>query len=132
MAVMRRVVKWHHDYKTGADKKNNPMGEKLYTAFGVNLSLYPWSKVNRVRLDLSPKEQGVHDAAAKLARALNSRMPMLRTMDPEVTARALWLYDRDMCRKLAAALEARIQSEDNNDEMDIGEGLFDAVDDMGA
>jgi hypothetical protein len=93
VAVMRRVVKWHHSYKSGADK--NPMGEKLYTAFGPDLSQHPWSKVNGVRLDLSPKEQGAHDAAAKLSRQLNSRMPSLRTMDPEVTARALWLYDRD-------------------------------------
>ena len=30
VAMMRRVVKWHHNYKTGADKKH-PMGERLYT-----------------------------------------------------------------------------------------------------
>jgi hypothetical protein len=125
VAVMRRVVKQHHDYKTGADKKNNPMGEKLYTAFGANLSLYPWSKVNHVRLDLNPKEQSVHDAAAKLARALNSRMPMLRTMDPEVTARALWLYDRDLCPKLTEALQAQIQSGEDDEQLDSGESPFD-------
>jgi hypothetical protein len=133
VAVMRRVVKWHHNYKTGADKKNNPMGEKLFTQLGPDLSKHPWSKVNRVRLDLSTKEQGVHDTAAKLARQLNSRMPILRTMDPEVTARALWLYERDLCPKLVAELQAQIQrGEDDDEQADSGVSPFDVVDDTGA
>jgi hypothetical protein len=105
VAVMRRVVRQHHDYKTGADKKNNPMGEKLFKQLGSDLSTHPWSKVNMVRLDLSPKEESVHDAAAKLSRQLNSRMPILRTMDPAVIARALWLYDSDLCPKMITALQ---------------------------
>jgi hypothetical protein len=102
VAEMRRVVKAHHKYRTGADKRN-PMGERLYTRLGSNLSEHPWSKVNRVRLDLSPEQETKHDAAAKLARQLNSRMPILRTLDPEVTARALWLYDPDLYPRLVKA-----------------------------
>jgi hypothetical protein len=103
VAVMRRVVKWHHNFKTGADK--NPMGERLYTRLGPDLSTHPWSKVNRVRLDLSTEQETEHDAAAKLARELNKRMPILRTTDPMITARALWLYDPDLCPQLITALQ---------------------------
>jgi hypothetical protein len=105
VAAMRRVVKWHHEYSTGADKKKNPMGEKLFTRLGADLSLHSWSKVNSVRLDLSPQQEIKADAAAKLARQLNSRMPILRTTDPEITARALWLYDRDLYMKLALTMQ---------------------------
>jgi hypothetical protein len=62
-------------------------------------------QVNNVRLDLSAKQENLNDAAAKIARQLNNRMPILRTLDPEITARALWLYDPDLCPNLAAALE---------------------------
>ena len=85
-----------------------------------------------MRLDLSPEQETKADAAAKIAKQLNSRMPILRTLDPEVTARALWLYDRDLCPRLAEALQAQIQSEETDDEMDSGESPFDAVGDMGA
>ena len=84
VAAMRLAVRQHHDYKTGADKKNNPTGERLFKQLGSDLSEHPWSKVNVVRLDLSPKEEGLHDAAAKLSRQLNSRMPSLRTLDPRL------------------------------------------------
>ncbi|BBB95387.1 hypothetical protein [Bradyrhizobium elkanii] len=131
VAMMRRVVKWHHNYMTGVDK--NPMGERLFTRLGSDLSVHPWSKVNGVRLDLSPEQESKHDAAAKLAKQLNSRMPILRTTDPEVTARALWLYDRDLCPKLLAALQAQMQSGEDDDEgLDNGESPLAAADDMGA
>jgi hypothetical protein len=110
VAVMRRVVKWHHNFKTGADK--DPMGERLFKQLGSDLSAHPWSKVNVVRLDLSPKEEGVHDAAAKLSRELNKRMPVLRTLDPAITARALWLYIPDLCPQLGVEL-ARSGDEDD-------------------
>jgi ParB-like nuclease domain len=113
VAEMRRMVKQHYNYRTGADK--NPMGEKLYTRLGPDLSKYPWSKVNQVRLDLSPKQESMDDAAAKLSRSLNSRMPRLRTTDPEVTARALWLYDRELCLKLVEALQGVIEQQQKDE-----------------
>jgi hypothetical protein len=128
VAVMRRMVKLHHNYRTGAHK--HPMGERLYNRLGPDLSKHSWSKVNRVRLDLSPEQESKDDAAAKIARQLNSRMPILRTLDPEITARALWLYDRDLCPKLVAALQAL--SGEDDDEMESGESPFDVVVDMGA
>jgi hypothetical protein len=50
--------------------------------------------------------------------------------DPEITARALWLYDRDLCPKLVAAIQARMQGgEEEDDEVySAGESPFcDAV-----
>jgi ParB-like nuclease domain len=109
VATMRRTLKQHHDYATGTDRQRNAVGERLYTVLGPDLSKYPWSKVNSVRLDLSPEQQSLDDVAAKLSRQLNSKMPILRTTDPEVTARALWLYDKDLCPQLVEALQALVQ-----------------------
>lgn len=124
VAEMRRVVKVHDNYRTGADRKH-PMGKRLFDKLGADLSMHPWSKVNRVRLDLSPKEQSAHDAAAKLARQLYTRMTTTLSNDPEVTARALWLYDRDLCPKLMKALQAQIQSGEDDEQLDSGESPFD-------
>jgi hypothetical protein len=109
VAMMRRTLKQHHGYANGTERDRNPVGERLYTVLGPDLSKYPWSKVNNVRLDLSPEQQSLDDVAAKLSRQLNSKMPILRTTDPEVTARALWLYDKDLCPQLVEALRALVQ-----------------------
>lgn len=109
VAQMRRVLKWHHKYMTGTER--HPTGEKLYTALGRDLSQHSWSTVRRTLLDLSPHEQDANEAAAKLARALTTRLTDWPSRDPEVTAQALWLYDRDLCPKLVEALQARIEKE---------------------
>lgn len=51
------------------------------------------------------------DAAAKLSRQLNSRMSILHSMEPEVTAEALWLFDRENCPQLVSALQDVIERE---------------------
>ncbi|MCK1329102.1 ParB-like nuclease domain-containing protein [Bradyrhizobium sp. CW9] len=109
VAQMRRAVKWHANYKTGADK--HPTGEKLFTALGPDLRRHSWNKVKTVLLDLAPKEWDMNDAAAKLARNLVTRMTTKLSDDPEVTARALWLYDRDLCPNLVRALQEVMRSE---------------------
>lgn len=123
VATMRRTLKQHHDYATGTDRQRNAVGERLYVVLGPDLSKYPWSKVNSVRLDLSPEQQSIDDTAAKLARQINSRMPILRTTDPEVTARALWLYDKELCPQLAVALQTLVQRKQmaGDDEADADE-----------
>lgn len=117
VARMRRAVKWFEDQTSG--KARTPMGEKLVTAFSPDLRAYPWSKVNRVLLDLTPKEWDADEAAAKLAGQLVGRMTNKLSTNPEVTARALWLYDRDLCPQLVGALQALIQSAED-DEQDSG------------
>lgn len=103
VAKMRRVVRWHKDHATG--RQQSPMGEKLVTALGKDLRVHSWSKVNGITLDLTPKEWDMNNAAAKLARNLVTRMTNKLSDDPEVTARALWLYDRDLCPRLIVALQ---------------------------
>jgi hypothetical protein len=68
VAKMRRAARWHQNQVTGAER--TPMGEKLYAAFGRDLRVHSWSKVNGVLLDLTPTQWDKNDAAAKLARNL--------------------------------------------------------------
>jgi hypothetical protein len=68
-----------------------------------------------VLLDLTPKEWDMNEAAAKLARNLVTRMTTKLSDDPEVTARALWLYDRDLCPKLIEALQEHMRSEEEEE-----------------
>jgi hypothetical protein len=109
VAQMRRVVKWHHNFRAGTDK--HPTGEKLLTALGPDLRRHSWQKVKAVLLDVTPREWDMNDAAAKLARNLVTRMTTKLSEDPEVTARALWLYDRDLCPRLIEALQEHMKSE---------------------
>jgi hypothetical protein len=109
VAHMRRVVKWHHNHKTGRDQ--HPTGEKLNTVLGTDLRRHAWNKVKQVVLDLTPKEWDMNDDAAKMARNLTLRMTNKLSEDPEVTARALWLYDRDLCPKLIEALQVHMRGE---------------------
>jgi hypothetical protein len=101
VAKMRRAVEWHRKHATGAER--TPTGKKLCNAFRRDLSHYKWSDVNRVLLDLTPKQWDIKDAAAKLARNLVMRMTTKLSDNPKVTAQALWLYDRDLCPELVEA-----------------------------
>jgi hypothetical protein len=109
VAKMRRAVEWHRKHASGAER--TPQGEKLCSAFPRGLRHHKWSEVNRVLLDLTPKEWDINDAAAKLARNLVTRMTTKLSENPEVTARALWLYDREMCPELIEALKKHVESE---------------------
>lgn len=109
VAHMRRVVKWHHRFKTGVEQ--HPIGEKLNNTLGADLRRHAWNRVKEVVLDLTPKERDENHAAANLARNLTTRMTDTLSHDPEVTARALWLYDRDLCPKLIEALRAHMSAE---------------------
>ena len=109
VAHMRRVVRWHHEQATG--QVQTPMGETLCKALGHDLSMHSWNRVKEEAVGFTPKQRDANEAAAALARNLDNRMPILRTTDPEVTAQALWLYDRDMCSALADALQRRVEKE---------------------
>ena len=109
VAEMRRVVKWHHNHRTGKEK--HPTGEMLNTTLGPDLRVHSWNKVKQTKQGLTPKEWDANEAAAKMSRNLTLRMSNTLAEDPEVTARALWLYDRDMCPKLVQALQAHIRAE---------------------
>jgi hypothetical protein len=116
VAKMRRAAAWHQRHVTGAEK--TPTGEKLHSAFPKGLRQHKWSEVNRVLLDLTPTAWDAHDAAVKLSRNLTMRMTNKLSENPEVTAEALWLYDRTMCTELVEALKKRIESEGKAEELE--------------
>jgi ParB/Sulfiredoxin domain len=108
VAKMRRTALCHQRHTAGAER--TPQGEKLHKAFPRGLKYHKWSEVNRVLLDLSPQDWNSDDAAAKLSRQLVTRMTNTLSRNPEVTAHALWLYDRDLCPELVEALKKRMES----------------------
>ena len=110
VAHMRRVVRWHHEHATG--QVQTPMGETLCKALGHDLRAHSWNKVHGVAVGLSPKQENLNDAAAKLSRNLTTRMTNTLSNDAEVTAQALWLYDRDLCPALVDALQRCIDKGD--------------------
>lgn len=109
VAMMRRVVKQHGERST-------PEGRQLGDKLGTDLSSYSWSRVRAEWVGLSPAEYSIEEEAAKLARILSNRLTN-KLSDPEVTARALWIYDPDLCRGLVEALAERIQVETDNERM---------------
>jgi hypothetical protein len=109
VAHMRRVMKWHYRHVTGQEQ--TPMGEKLEIALGRDLREHSWNKVKEAALGLTPQQQDENKAAANLSRNLTTRMTDTLSRDPEVTAHALWLYNRDMCQTLVEELQKRIKKE---------------------
>jgi hypothetical protein len=116
VAKMRRAAVRHQRHVSGAEK--TPMGEKIHNAFPKGLRQHKWSEVNRVLLDLTPTEWSAHDAAVKLSRNLTMRMTDKLSENPEVTAEALWLYDRTMCPELVEALKKRIGSAEEAEKLE--------------
>ena len=113
VARMRRVVKCHREFSKQAQRDaDRLLGEKLHTQLGADLSTHTWSKVNGVFLGLNSKEFDANDAAARLANNMSQRLTNKLSESPEVTARALWLYDRDLCPKLIEALQDHMREQE--------------------
>jgi hypothetical protein len=64
-----------------------------------------------VAVGYTPKQRDENEAAERLSSKLNKSMSILRTTDPDITAHALWLYDKDLCLALVDALQRRIEKE---------------------
>ncbi|MCK1443402.1 ParB-like nuclease domain-containing protein [Bradyrhizobium sp. 48] len=104
IAMMRRIVKQHRTQET-------PSGKELRQKLGPSLATYSWSRVRAEWVGLTPGQWSLEEAAAKLARNLSKRMTNTLSENPEVTARALWIYDPHMCSELAAALSRHVKDE---------------------
>jgi uncharacterized protein YecA (UPF0149 family) len=102
-------------------------GKALRAKFGPDLGVHPWTKVNMEWLGMAPEEWSLGAAAATLARNINSRMTTLLSENPEVTARALWLYDRDLCPKLVDALQAHMRQQDEAEQAAEDEAAYDKI-----
>ncbi|MBP0111339.1 ParB/RepB/Spo0J family partition protein [Bradyrhizobium vignae] len=125
VAQMRRAVKWHHNQRTG--KERTPTGEKLYVRLGPDLRVHPWNKVKSVLNDITPKEWDLNEAAAKLARNLVMRMTTKLSEDPEVTAQALWLYNRDQYPKLVEAMQAYLRGQQEAERAEEDEAAYERL-----
>jgi uncharacterized protein YecA (UPF0149 family) len=120
VARMRKAVKEHREQTTAK-------GKALRAKFGPDLGVHPWTKVNMEWLGMAPEEWSLGAAAATLARNINSRMTTLLSENPEVTARALWLYDRDLCPKLVDALQAHMRQQDEAEQAAEDEAAYDKI-----
>jgi uncharacterized ParB-like nuclease family protein len=96
VAMMRRVV--------NADRDQTPKGQALRAELGSHLDELSWSRVRAAWVGLTPGEWSIEEEAAKLARILSKRLTD-KLKDPAITAKALWIYDPDLCLALARELE---------------------------
>jgi hypothetical protein len=108
VARMRKAVKEHREQTTAK-------GKALRAKFGPDLGAQPWTKVNMEWLEMTPEEWSLEAAAASLARNINKRMTTMLSENPEVTARALWLYNRELCPKLVEALQAHMKAQEEDE-----------------
>lgn len=111
VAMMRRIVNQHRTQET-------PSGKELRHKLGPSLSTYSWSRVRAEWVGLTPGEWSLEEAAAKLARNLSKRMTNTLSENPAVTARALWIYDREMYPALISALQKHMK-EQKEEERDL-------------
>jgi hypothetical protein len=114
VALMRRVMNAHK-------AQNTPKGQALRAELGSNLDTYSWSRVRAAWIGLTPGEWSIEEDAAKLARILSNRLTNKLSQNPEVTARALWIYDPDLCRNLVEALQNHMldQAEKEREELKL-------------
>src|SRR5262249_39191583 len=92
VAFMRRVVARSQE----ADKFASEFKRRL----GSPLTEASWAQVRMTYNGLEPREINKEMDAAKLAKRINSRLTNLLSRDPEVTARALELYDPELPEQL--------------------------------
>lgn len=120
VALMRRIVKQHRTQET-------PSGKELRQKLGPSLATYSWSLVRSEWVGLTPGQWSLEEAAAKLARNLSKRMTNTLSENPEVTAMALWIYDRDMYPNLIQALQKHMK-EQATEERDLADqAAYEAV-----
>jgi hypothetical protein len=127
VAAQRRAFKQHHNYSRHGE--HHPVGEKLHDTLGPDLRIHTWNRVNRVLLDLSPKEFNASEAAAKLSGQLTRRMTNKLSEDPEVTAQALWLYDREAYPKLLEAMQHHLRSQQEAERAEADQGAYGSLED---
>lgn len=127
VALQRRAFKWHYNYTRHGE--HHPTGEKLHNTLGPDLRIHTWWKVNQVLRDISPKEFDASEAAAKLSGQLTRRMTNKLSEDPEVTAQALWLYDRETYPQLLEAMQQHLRSQQEAERAEEEQGAYGGLDD---
>jgi hypothetical protein len=85
-------------------EKDDAFGRQFRKDLGAQLSQVTWTRAKMTRDGITPGQIDKHEEAVKLAKVLTSRMHSKLSEDPEVTARALALYDRYLPEPLAGEL----------------------------
>jgi hypothetical protein len=102
VAMMRRVLK--------SFMVQDVPGQKLKEQIG-DIRDATWSRTRAAWVGIEPGAFDAHEEAAKLARSLSNRLTNKLSKNAEVTARALWMYDRWLCEPLSQAL-IRVMAEE--------------------
>jgi len=114
---MRRVVALYHD-NSDASKL---LRKRLQ---GSPVATVSWSEAHAAYLDLDPKGETDKQAqAAKLAKRMHSSLGSRLSSDPEITAKALSIYDPDLPAPLLKSLAEEVRGGDNelSDDTEGGE-----------
>ena len=112
VAHMRRVVEAYYRMdETGARMRRSL----------VLLEDSTWSAARRAHSGISSEGRDLQERAETLAKQLTKRMTNMLSKDPEVTALALKLYDRDLPQPLDDALQQYITKAGDDDGGDAAE-----------
>jgi ParB-like chromosome segregation protein Spo0J len=106
VAHMRRVVEAYY--------RMDETGARMRRSLGL-LENNTWSAARSAHLGTSSAGRDLQERAATLAKQLTKRMTNMLSKDPEVTALALKLYDRDLPQPLDDALQQYITKEGDDD-----------------
>lgn len=105
VAKMRRI--WN-EYQKQTEK-----GRMLKQHLGGDIAECMWAPVQQAWDGFKPGDFNIEEAAGVLSRTISKRLTTLLKDNVEVTALALWLYDREMCGPLASALRRVVQDKTN-------------------
>ena len=105
------------------------VAKKLRQSLGKPLEKARWREVHATYLGIETKEFDEHEAAAKLARSIRSRLHDRLSRKPEVTALALAIYDPTLPEKLRPHFEAlgEAPQTDDTDEQELGHRMTEAA-----
>jgi hypothetical protein len=92
VGMMRRVFAKYHATDEGAETFRARLGKRIDEA--------RWPDARNAYLGQEKKPFNAHEEAARLARSLHSRLHDRLSRDPEITARALALYDTQLPGRL--------------------------------
>lgn len=119
--VSRRLAGYMREVREAYDK-NDVTSARMRGALG-RLEDSSWQAARAAYLDLaSSPERSLQDKAATLAKQLTKKMTDFLSRDPEVTALALKLYDRDLPQPLMEHLPqhvTQIGDDDDGDAMEL-------------
>jgi hypothetical protein len=104
VAKMRRIVSRYYE--------NSAASKLLHERLGRPIAEVGWGRAHAAWLNLEDKDVDEQAKAAKLARAIRSRLEDQLSRDPEVTAKALAIYDPDLPGPLQHCLLAEIAEQE--------------------